>query len=184
MSNDWYCSTCWNTRRTSIGFPSKCKIESKYEYFLRQIWNNNGHYTSQVRIGTNYQADVPDCPTSLSKVSDSRYLGEVVSTAEVETNLWTNDRELEDRIPPGSQENWLQCRAVLVRKGGICLDGQKAKADIICGKWRRAPTSVAQTEKWECSCAVLWDPYHADCCIPQEVDTSEIEKWMKECKHK
>lgn len=31
----------------------------------------------------------------------------------------------------------------------------------------RAPLFVVQTDEWDCSCALPWDPFHADCAVPQ-----------------
>lgn len=31
----------------------------------------------------------------------------------------------------------------------------------------RAPLFESQTDDWECFRAVLWDPFHADCAVPQ-----------------
>lgn len=31
----------------------------------------------------------------------------------------------------------------------------------------RAPLYVVQTDDWDCSCSILWDPIHADCAVPQ-----------------
>lgn len=31
----------------------------------------------------------------------------------------------------------------------------------------RAPLFEVQTDDWDCSCAVVWDPIHADCAVPQ-----------------
>ncbi|KAJ4833551.1 hypothetical protein Tsubulata_047405, partial [Turnera subulata] len=38
----------------------------------------------------------------------------------------------------------------------------------------RAPLSEVQTDHWDCSCAVLWDPSHSDCAVPQELETDQV----------
>ncbi|CAA6670360.1 unnamed protein product [Spirodela intermedia] len=61
----------------------------------------------------------------------------------------------------GSTSNWLQCRGKVLR----WTEGDEQ--GIVCGKWRRAPPLISQTDDWDCSCAVIWDPIHADCAVPQ-----------------
>lgn len=36
----------------------------------------------------------------------------------------------------------------------------------------RAPFSEVQTEDWDCSSAVRWDPRHSDCAVPQVIFSS------------
>lgn len=36
----------------------------------------------------------------------------------------------------------------------------------------RAPLSVVQTDDWDCSFALPWDPIYADCAVPQVNDAS------------
>ncbi|KAK8482671.1 hypothetical protein V6N13_015290 [Hibiscus sabdariffa] len=55
--------------------------------------------------------------------------------------------------------NWLQCREF--------IEGIGSSKGTICGKWRRALHFEVQTDDWECFCSVQWDPYHADCSVPQ-----------------
>jgi hypothetical protein len=31
----------------------------------------------------------------------------------------------------------------------------------------RAPLNVVQSDDWDCSCCLLWDPARADCAVPQ-----------------
>lgn len=38
----------------------------------------------------------------------------------------------------------------------------------------RAPLFEVQTDDWECFCAVLWDPAHADCAVPQVISSSSF----------
>ncbi|KAE8125915.1 hypothetical protein FH972_020676 [Carpinus fangiana] len=75
---------------------------------------------------------------------------------------------------PKSASNWLQCLEVLYDDSRECVKG------TICGKWRRAPFAEVQTDVWECSCAVLWDPAHADCAVPQELETEQVLQHLKQ----
>ncbi|CBI20787.3 unnamed protein product, partial [Vitis vinifera] len=69
--------------------------------------------------------------------------------------------------------NWLQCREVL-------HDGsRKWFRGTICGKWRRAPLFEIQTDDWDCSCSVRWDPTHSDCAVPQELGTDQVLAHLK-----
>ncbi|KAG6588044.1 hypothetical protein SDJN03_16609, partial [Cucurbita argyrosperma subsp. sororia] len=67
--------------------------------------------------------------------------------------------------------NWLQCQQVIDGVGGV--------NGVICGKWRRAPLFEVQTDDWECFCSILWDPAHADCAVPQELETGQVLKQLK-----
>uniref|UniRef100_A0A0A0LWX9 CW-type domain-containing protein n=1 Tax=Cucumis sativus TaxID=3659 RepID=A0A0A0LWX9_CUCSA len=67
--------------------------------------------------------------------------------------------------------NWLQCQQV--------IDGVGGGNGGICGKWRRAPLFEVQTDDWECFCSILWDPTHADCAVPQELETGQVSKQLK-----
>ncbi|GJN39021.1 hypothetical protein PR202_gb28114 [Eleusine coracana subsp. coracana] len=53
---------------------------------------------------------------------------------------------------------------------------------MICflhGTLCRAPLFVVQSSNWDCSCSVIWDPIHADCAVPQELETDEVLKQLK-----
>jgi len=39
--------------------------------------------------------------------------------------------------PPGTEERWVQCKAVVVNEGRCGRTGKLAKQDQDCGKWRR-----------------------------------------------
>ncbi|WVZ19023.1 hypothetical protein V8G54_006345 [Vigna mungo] len=39
--------------------------------------------------------------------------------------------------------------------------------------------SGVQTNAWECFCAIHWDPSHADCAVPQELETDQVLKQLK-----
>ncbi|KAL9318093.1 hypothetical protein ACSQ67_014610 [Phaseolus vulgaris] len=36
-----------------------------------------------------------------------------------------------------------------------------------------------QTDVCECFCAIHWDPSHADCAVPQELETDQVLKQLK-----
>ncbi|XP_064954426.1 uncharacterized protein LOC135666121 isoform X5 [Musa acuminata AAA Group] len=82
-------------------------------------------------------------------------------------SVWNNSR------PPKSTSigNWVQCREVVYT--GDDDEG------TVCRKWRRAPLFVVQTDDWDCSCAVVWDAIHADCAVPQELETEVVLKHLK-----
>ncbi|RDX61291.1 hypothetical protein CR513_60489, partial [Mucuna pruriens] len=42
-----------------------------------------------------------------------------------------------------------------------------------------APLFQVQTDDWECFCAIHWDPSHADCAVPQELETDQVLKQLK-----
>lgn len=191
---DWFCPTCKTIRKKNrIKVSTNCNTESRYSYLIRNMRNENASYTTQVRIGKEYQADIPECTGNISLSSENPFLGVVVSLKEkilekelaeenLKNNRWPKGWKPANALPPGSKEIWLQCMSIIYKKGDVCSDGEIAKTDIICGKWRRAPLSEVQNEKWDCSCAVVWDPHHADCFVPQELESAEIQRRMEECK--
>jgi len=67
--------------------------------------------------------------------------------------------------------NWIQCRET--------LNPGDSDKQVVCGKWRRAPLYVVQTDDWDCFSCLLWDPAHADCAVPQELKTSDVLKQLK-----
>ncbi|XP_068491415.1 uncharacterized protein [Phaseolus vulgaris] len=42
-----------------------------------------------------------------------------------------------------------------------------------------APFFEVQTDVCECFCAIHWDPSHADCAVPQELETDQVLKQLK-----
>ncbi|KAK3221370.1 hypothetical protein Dsin_008395 [Dipteronia sinensis] len=126
-------------------------------------------YTTGVRIGKGFQADVPDWSGPIN--NDVDIMGE---TLELDPSESTNLHELNSKTRSKlcTIGNWLQCRQV-IEGLGEGVDG------TICGKWRRAPLFEVQTDDWECFCSVHWDPTHADCAVPQELETDQILKQLK-----
>ncbi|XP_071911942.1 uncharacterized protein [Coffea arabica] len=108
-----------------------------------------------VRIGREFQAEIPDRPHPI--------IDEVDPTSEPEEMIQSEYLYLHNssKTPQlSSIGNWVQCQQV-IEGIGEHVDG------TICGKWRRAPLFEVQTDDWECFRAVLWDPSHADCAVPQ-----------------
>lgn len=212
MKDNWYCTTCRKKRKRPVikysiesgenehglkfktgvldkGVHDKGANEKGGELLWRML-QDDGAYTTQVRIGNEYQADVPIWTGKVTDSVESPFMGELISLEEkileqelakrnMENGVWPKDWKPAKFLSFGSKENWLQCRAVLYYEGELCPDGRKAKQDIICGKWRRAPFSQIQNDDWDCSCAVVWDPVHADCAVPQEMETEDILKLLK-----
>ncbi|KAJ0090681.1 hypothetical protein Patl1_12727 [Pistacia atlantica] len=132
-------------------------------------------YRSRVRIGQAFQAEVPDWPDRISSDADS--IGEPLELEPAKVVPSAVRRKFSKL---SYMSNWLQCQE-------IRYDTKECTEGTICGKWRRfyralkvkslscrAPLFSVQTDNWDCSCAVLWDPTHSDCAVPQERDTDEI----------
>ncbi|KAH7572531.1 hypothetical protein JRO89_XS04G0271000 [Xanthoceras sorbifolium] len=103
--------------------------------------------------------------------SDVDIMGEAL---ELDPSESINLHELNSKNPSKLHYigNWLQCRQV-IEGLGEGVDG------TICGKWRRAPLFDVQTDDWECFCSIHWDPTHADCAVPQELETDQVLKQLK-----
>lgn len=115
------------------------------------------------RIGRDFQVDVPQWSGANSIYQEDDEPLEMVPTN------FNGPNELNFK-KANSLGNWIQCQGEI----GNDENGQV----IICGKWRRAPLFVEQHEEWDCSCAIFWDPLHADCVVPQELPTSEVKKQL------
>lgn len=192
VQDEWHCQYCKKKRKKR---EKKCLIVSKSSQSIldescskseksaedkadlfRRMLQDNQHYTTQVRIGKAFQADVPDWTGKVQDDAESLFLGEPLEMEGAQQNLmnelWSNGWLPVQSLFPGLVENWLQCQNV-IEEGVPCPHGRKAK-DVICGKWRRAPLLEVQNDDWDCSCAVVWDPVHSDCAVPQELATEEI----------
>ncbi|XP_043714625.1 uncharacterized protein LOC122662984 [Telopea speciosissima] len=172
--DDWFCQPCLKrmrklesaARKSSESRSRASKGESgPISLMLRDI----GQYRSGVRVGKGYQADVPDWTASVS--NDVGCFGEPqeIDLAECISSHVCNL----NKPTPSSIGNWLQCQEALYNDAGEAIEG------TICGKWRRAPLFEVQTDDWDCSCAVLWDPIHSDCAVPQELDTDQVLMHLK-----
>ncbi|CAH8360324.1 unnamed protein product [Eruca vesicaria subsp. sativa] len=149
--DDWFCRSCLEK------MPSKTNFKGRSR---ERKWRVSEPFVIGIRVGKEFQADVPDW--SGPTMSDSTsFVGEPL---EIDHSKYMHD--LKNGKKPGSAVNWLQCR-------------EEDRNGDICGKWRRAPRSEVQTNDWECFCCVSWDPSHADCAVPQELETDEILKQLE-----
>ncbi|KAG2277774.1 hypothetical protein Bca52824_060329 [Brassica carinata] len=152
--DDWLCRSCLTEK------SSRTKIKGRIS--REREWRVSEPFVIGVRVGKEFQADVPDW--SGPTMSDTSFVGEPL---EIDQSEYMHDlNKAKNGKKPPSPVNWLQCRE------------EDSNGDI-CGKWRRAPRSEVQTNDWECFCCVFWDPSHADCAVPQELETDEILKQLK-----
>ncbi|KAK4414856.1 hypothetical protein Salat_2592600 [Sesamum alatum] len=173
---EWLCTSCSKKRHKilkekSVSISSEIgNGNSASEGELGSIefmFTDTEPYMSNVRIGDEFQADVPDWASPTYNECDP-----YVDWPEVESsnNASMQERNYTKPLKLSSIGNWLQCQGLIERIGG---------EGTICGKWRRAPLFEVQTDDWECFCCVLWDPSHADCAVPQELDTEEVMRQLK-----
>ncbi|KAL6560171.1 hypothetical protein OROHE_006409 [Orobanche hederae] len=134
---------------------------------LEFMFRDTEPYMSNVRIGDEFQANVPDWSGPIYNECDEWWL-----EMDPSNNVSMQEESYIKPLKHSSIGNWLQCREFIQAVG----DGDEG---TICGKWRRAPLFEVQTDKWVCFSCVLWDPSHADCSVPQEVDTEEVKKQLK-----
>ncbi|XP_010467874.1 PREDICTED: uncharacterized protein LOC104747862 [Camelina sativa] len=152
--DDWLCPSCLKNK------SSKTKIKRRIS--RERKWRVTVPYVIGIRIGKEFQADVPDW--SGPTMSDTSFVGEPL---EIDESKYMHDlKKAKNSKKQCSAVNWLQCR-------------EENSNGNICGKWRRAPRSEVQTKDWECFCCVFWDPSRADCAVPQELETSEVLKQLK-----
>lgn len=155
--SEWYCQSC-------LSKIPKCVQKGWDGKSSETHPENYGHYTSKARIGRYFQAEVPDWFGPIS--DDCNYFDEDVELGPPDTlNTWNASK-------PAVISNWLQCREVIYKD-------KNDDEGTVCGKWRRAPLFETQTDDWDCSCAVVWDTTHADCAVPQELETSIVLKHLK-----
>nr|CAB3470715.1 unnamed protein product [Digitaria exilis] len=119
-------------------------------------------YESEVRIGSKFQADIPEWSGPI--LSNRDQFTEPTELDPSETTVMGCLQRFKDT--KNSFGNWIQCREVL-------------DMGVVCGKWRRAPLFIVQSSDWDCSCSVVWDPIHADCAVPQELETDEVLEQLK-----
>ncbi|MCL7051543.1 hypothetical protein MKW94_006512 [Papaver nudicaule] len=169
--DEWYCQACSRKQRrlprkslNATNKASKCKRAAPKDHIVSML-SDTKPYTTGVRIGKDFQADVPAWSGPIS--SDVDFVGKALDPKEYDTLCDLNAKK---RPAPSSAGNWLQCQEVLA---------DNTEAEIICGKWRRAPLFEIQTDDWDCSCALPWDPVHADCAVPQELPTDQVLKQLK-----
>lgn len=181
--DEWFCHSCLKKTRkmlkettirrslningeTSRSRNTTCKGELGPIAFMLK---DTGPYTTGVRIGKGFQAEVADW--SSPTASDVDFLGEPLDMDPSGcVNLHGQNANQPSRL--SSIGNWLQCREVIDGLG-------EGVNGIICGKWRRAPLFEVQTDDWSCFCCVRWDPAHSDCAVPQELETDEVLRQLK-----
>ncbi|RCV23786.1 hypothetical protein SETIT_5G032700v2 [Setaria italica] len=175
-TDEWYCAPCLCKKPKSVyGKLSEGKVlpsrntnqrphgMSHIDYMLKDA----EPYVTGVRIGRDFQAEVPEWSGSTS--SSDGYFDEPSEFDPAELtnfNLCKTSNQSQSSIG-----NWIQCRET--------LNPGDSDKQVVCGKWRRAPLYVVQTDDWECFCCLLWDPAHADCAVPQELKTSEVQKQLR-----
>ncbi|KAJ9702209.1 hypothetical protein PVL29_004108 [Vitis rotundifolia] len=176
--DEWFCHNCSKLKsKVSLEatfLKSHCisleRATSKFDLGpIAFMLKHPEKHKSRVRIGKAFQAEVPDWSGPISNGIDS--VDEALEMDPPETislHLNTN------KCPKlNIMANWLQCREVL-------HDGsRKWFRGTICGKWRRAPLFEIQTDDWDCSCSVRWDPTHSDCAVPQELGTDQVLAHLK-----
>ncbi|KAI3966253.1 hypothetical protein MKW92_034150 [Papaver armeniacum] len=167
--DEWYCQPCSRKQRRlprkSLNARASRSKSAAPKDHIASMLSDTEPYTTGVRIGKDFQADVPDWSGPIS--SDVDFVGKAMDPTECDTLCELNAKKLP---APSSAGNWLQCQEVLV---------ENTEVEIICGKWRRAPLFEVQTDDWDCSCALRWDPIHADCAVPQELPTDQVLKQLK-----
>lgn len=179
--DEWYCQPCFRKKPKSFLQNSAEKSFNSYDAKLEKrrrtyrdldpisfMLKDTEPYTTGVRIGEDFQAEVPDWSGPFFINHD--YFGEpseIDPTVSTSLNEWHGYKSAKTN----SIGNWIQCQEVI----GTSENGE----EIVCGKWRRAPLFVVQTDDWDCSCALPWDPIHADCAVPQELETQEVLKHLK-----
>ncbi|KAJ1260237.1 hypothetical protein BS78_10G216600 [Paspalum vaginatum] len=165
---EWYCLACKRKKpkrqRGKLTNPKGPKDIQRPRRGLgpiRDMLVDSESYESEVRIGCNFQAEVPEWSGPISSEDQS---AEPTELNPSETTMLGCIQQFKDKkIGVG---NWIQCREVL-------------DTGVVCGKWRRAPLFVVQSSNWDCSCSVVWDPIHADCAVPQELETGEVLEQLK-----
>ncbi|KAK1418401.1 hypothetical protein QVD17_27545 [Tagetes erecta] len=161
---DWFCNSCARKKLKKMETNSSNSPENCLGP-LTSMLRDSDPFTSIVRIGEDFQAEIPDWSGPLTDE-----IGDYFEPMEVSPSDCASYQECDSikLSKLGSVGNWLQCREVV---NGV--DGS------VCGKWRRAPLFEVQTDDWECFSSVLWDPTHADCAVPQELDTDQVLKQLK-----
>ncbi|KAI9111238.1 hypothetical protein K1719_017849 [Acacia pycnantha] len=176
--DEWFCHSCIKKKQKILRekiIKSSPTINSEMELCrsssvngglnpILLMLNDSEPSTTGVRVGKGFQAEVPEWSGPIGSDHACAELLEIGSS-EFSSFQETN---LKRSIRSSPICNWLQCQEVVDRAKGT-----------ICGKWRRAPIFEVQTDKWECFCAIHWDPANADCAAPQESETDQILKQLK-----
>lgn len=164
-NGDWFCHFCSRKKVRIMKETSFGNLSKGYFGPIARMLRDVDNYKSDVRIGKDFQVDVPDWSGPTNDQLDDYSEPLEVSPSEC-ANYQNWDSSKISRL--SSIGNWLQCREIVDRDNGT-----------VCGKWRRAPLFEVQSDDWECFRSVLWDPTHADCAVPQELDTDQVLKQLK-----
>ncbi|KAK1289341.1 hypothetical protein QJS10_CPB18g00094 [Acorus calamus] len=171
LVNEWYCRPCfWKrpktlyentaTKRSNTSEGVSEHIKKPRQSRIKSMLKDTDPYISGVRIGRDFQAEVPEWTGPVSSNYDA-----FCEPIEVNAAGCDGLNGCDSKRSSAFIGNWVQCR--------------EENEGIVCGKWRRVPLSVVQTDDWDCSCIVIWDPIHADCAVPQELETVEVQKHLK-----
>lgn len=169
--DEWFCYSCLKKKRKilkekSCNAPSNITNEDELGP-IAQMLRDTRPFKSSVRVGHEYQVDVPDWSGPVIAENDISDPEEIK-----ELDLVLHGDDCKKALQLSSIGNWIQCQEV--------IEGTEEDTDVaICRKWRRAPLFESQTDDWECFQAVLWDPAHADCAVPQELPTDEVLRQLK-----
>lgn len=181
--DEWFCHSCLKKKHKILKETTASKAlnissersncrNAKFKGELSPIASmlkESEPYTTRVRIGHDFQAEVPNWSSpSVDDIDTVAEPSEIDPSECISLHGWNSCKP--SRL--SSIGNWLQCQEV-IEGIGEGVDGN------ICGKWRRAPLFEVQTDDWECFRSVLWDPAHADCAVPQELDTDQVLKHLK-----
>ncbi|XP_023741191.1 uncharacterized protein LOC111889287 isoform X2 [Lactuca sativa] len=159
---DWFCHSCLSKKLKKMEGKSPKGYFGPIVDMLRDV----DCYKSDVRIGKDFQAEVPDWSGPLiDQLNDYHNLSSEINPSDSATYQDWDSSKLSRLSCIG---NWVQCREIVDHENGI-----------VCGKWRRAPLFEVQSDNWECFSSVLWDPIHADCAVPQELCTDQVLKQLK-----
>ncbi|KAE8655537.1 RING/FYVE/PHD zinc finger superfamily protein, putative isoform 3 [Hibiscus syriacus] len=180
--DDWYCTSCMKNKRIMLkeataskassitGGMGRCRDVSPEEEFspIELMLRDTEPYRTSTRIGKGYQAEVPDWSGPIDNDADT-----ISEPLNLDPSEYTDFHDMNcHKLNKFSLiGNWLQCRGL--------VEGVGDNNGTICGKWRRAPLFEVQTDNWECFCSFQWDPLHADCSVPQEMETNEILKQLE-----
>lgn len=167
--DEWFCHSCFRKKLKELETGSSKSLNVVSDKGRRKTVTSKDEsgpiafmlrdtepYTTNVRVGKEFQAEVPDWSGPISNEVD--YFGEAAEVNPSECGSyqgWNSSKP--SRL--SSIGNWLQCQD--------------------CGKWRRAPLFEVQSGNWECFSSVHWDPTHSDCAVPQELDTDQVLKQLK-----
>ncbi|GKV20383.1 hypothetical protein SLEP1_g30516 [Rubroshorea leprosula] len=166
--DEWLCHSCLRKKQKFLKETDGSCREVKNN-LISLMLRDGEPYKSSVAVGKGFQAEVPEWSGPIN--NDVDRIGEPL---EIDSSDYSNLHDLNHIMLPKSNSigNWLQCRAV-IEGIGKDVDG------TICGKWHRAPLYEEQTDDWDCFSAIFWDPYHADCAAPQELETDQVLKQLK-----